>query len=282
MNERQKTLAEEAFFSGIALHTGSRATLRILPAPADTGIVFRRVDLPNSPEVKAFVDNVVDVRRGTTIACGEAKVYTVEHVLAAFHALEVDNALVEMDGPEPPIADGSAIPYVAMIREAGLKTLDADVRFWKVKEALTVEEGTTKTQILPCDDDKLKITCSIAFGASPLDVQEFSGSITADFFTEQIAPARTFCIYKELEQLIRMGLVKGGSLDNAIIIHDGAIICKEELRFSNELVRHKMLDVIGDLFLLGRRVKGHVLTSKPGHPTNVMLTKKLIEQIRES
>ncbi|HPN84015.1 MAG TPA: UDP-3-O-acyl-N-acetylglucosamine deacetylase [Victivallales bacterium] len=276
MKEKQKTLAGESFFSGIALHTGSRAMLRMKPAPANSGVIFKRVDLAGKPEVKAFAGNVVDVRRGTTIASGEAKVYTVEHVLAALHALGIDNALIEMDGPEPPIADGSSTPYVEMIREAGQKTLDEDVDFFVVKEAVEVEDGATKTRIVPYDG--LKISCSVAYGVSPLDAQEFSDIISPDLFSSQIAPARTFCLYKELEQLIRMGLVKGGSLDNAAVIHNGAIICKEELRFENELARHKVLDVIGDLFLLGARVKGHVITTRPGHPTNVMLAKKLLQK----
>ncbi len=276
MSGKQTTLAGESLFRGIALHTGSRAILRMKPAPADAGIIFKRIDLPAAPEVKAFAGNVVDVRRGTTIACGAGKVYTVEHVLSAFHALGVDNALVEMDGPEPPIADGSAEPYVKMVREAGIRELDAELKYWVVKEPAVVEDGGTRTEIHPYDG--LKISCKVAFGGSPLDSQEFSEEITGEYFATQIAPARTFCLYKELEQLIRMGLVKGGSLDNAAVIHDGAIICKEELRFPTELVRHKVLDIIGDLFLVGRRVKGHVIAVKPGHPTNVLLAKKIIEQ----
>lgn len=276
MEELQTTLRGESVLRGIALHTGARATLRILPTGIDSGIIFRRIDLPSKPELKAFVGNVVDVRRGTTIADGAAKVYTVEHVLSAFHAMGVDNALVEMDGPEPPIADGSAEPYVKMIKEAGIKKLNKPVRFFSVTKPAIVEEAATKIEIHPYHC--LKITCKVAFGASPLDSQEFSEEISSEFYEKEISPARTFCLYKELEQLIRMGLVKGGSLDNAAVIHDGAIICKEELRSQNELVRHKVLDIIGDLYLVGRRVKAHVIAVKPGHPTNVMLAKKIIEQ----
>jgi UDP-3-O-acyl N-acetylglucosamine deacetylase len=276
MSEKQKTLAGEAGFSGIALHTGARAHLKMSPAPIDSGIIFRRIDLHGKPEVRAFADNVVDVRRGTTIAAGSAKVYTVEHVLAALHAAEIDNAIIEMDGPEPPIADGSSIPYVKMIQDAGSLIQDADAGIWTASAPITVEEGITKIRLEPCD--ALKITCTISYGATPLDSQYFSETISPDFFASQIAPARTFCFYKELEQLIAMGLVKGGSLDNSAVIHNGAIICKEELRFQNELVRHKVLDIIGDLFLTGQRVKAHVIAVKPGHPTNVILAKKMLEQ----
>jgi len=276
MIERQTTLGNEVSLRGIALHTGSRAVLKMKPAPPDTGIIFRRIDLSGQPEVKACVTNVIDVRRGTTIANGAGKVYTVEHVLSAFHGLGVDNAIVEMDGPEPPIVDGSSEAYVKMIQNAGIVELESELKYFTIKESTSIQEGETRTEIHP--HHCLKITCKVAYGVSPLDEQEFSGEITPRFFAEQISPARTFCLYKELEQLIRMGLVKGGSLDNAAVIHDGAIICKEDLRFSNELVRHKVLDIIGDIFLLGRRVKAHIIALKPGHPTNVMLVQKILKE----
>lgn len=274
--ERQNTLKGEAYYSGIALHTGARASLRMKGAPADSGIVFRRVDLPGAPEVKAVATNVVDVRRGTTIASGKAAVLTVEHVLAALHASKIDNALVEMDGAEPPIADGSSLPYMDMVAQAGTLEQDSPAKVWTAKAPIVIEDRDTKLVLVPADS--LKITCIVAFGATPLDAQYFSGVIDADSFRSQIAPCRTFCIFKELEQLIAMGLVKGGSLDNAVILHNGAIICKDGLRFPNELVRHKTLDIVGDLYLCGKRVNAHVIAVKPGHPTNVQLAKAMMAQ----
>ena len=273
---KQKTLKNSVFFSGIALHTGARAKLSLTPAPENTGIVFKRTDLPGSPEVKASAANVVDVKRGTTIASGNARVYTVEHVLASLHAAEIDNAIVEMDGFEPPIADGSAEAYTRMITEAGTLEQSAEAKYWTASHPLIIEEGDTKLVLLPYD--KFKITCIVSYGASPLDTQYFSGEINSESFASELAPARTFCLYKELEQLLAMGLVKGGSLDSAAVIHNGAIICKEGLRFRNELVRHKTLDIVGDMYLVGRRVRAHIIAVKPGHPINVRLANEMLKQ----
>lgn len=273
---KQKTLKKPVFFSGIALHTGARAKLNITPAPENTGIVFKRIDLPDRPEVKASAVNVVDVKRGTTIASGNARVYTVEHVLASLHAAEVDNAIVEMDGLEPPIADGSAEPYTKMIIEAGTLEQNAEAKYWTASHPVIIEEGDTKLVLLPYD--KFKITCIVSYGASPLDTQYFSGEITPENFASELAPARTFCLYKELEQLLALGLVKGGSLDSAAVIHNGAIICKEGLRYKNELARHKTLDIVGDMYLVGRRVRAHIIAVKPGHPSNVRLANEMLKQ----
>jgi len=274
--EKQRTLKGEASFSGIALHTGARCSLKMKPAPPDTGIMFKRVDLPGSPDVKPVATNVIDVRRGTTIAVGKAAVFTVEHILSALHASNVDNAIVEMDGAEPPIADGSALPYLEMIDSAGTVEQDAEAKVWRAKAPIVLEDRDTKLVLVP--SETLKITCIVAYGATPLDNQYFSTEITTESFRAQIAPCRTFCIYRELEQMLAMGLVKGGSLDNAIIMHNGAIICKDGLRFPNELVRHKMLDIVGDVFLVGKRVKAHIIAIKPGHPMNVQLAKAMLLQ----
>ena len=272
--EMQNTLKGEASLSGIALHSGSRTTLTVKPAQPDTGIVFRRVDIPGSPDIRALATNVVDVRRGTTISNGKAAVMTVEHVLSALHASKVDNALVEMDGAEPPIADGSSLPYLQMIDKAGIVQQDRPAKIWTAKAPIIIEDRDTKLVLVP--SDTLKITCIVAFGATPLDNQFFSLMVDEASFRAQIAPCRTFCIFRELEQMLAMGLVKGGSLDNAIIMHNGAIICKDGLRFPNELVRHKILDIVGDIFLVGARVNAHVIAIKPGHPTNVQLAKAML------
>lgn len=275
--ENQRTLKDAAFLSGIALHTGARATLRILPSPPDTGIVFRRVDLAGSPEVKALVSNVVDVRRGTTICSGNAIVYTIEHIMSALHVMGIDNAVVEMDGQEPPIADGSAIPYLNMIIQAGTVELQAEAKYWTAKSPIYIEEKGTQIALFP--SDCLKISCLTSFQGAPVDPQFLSLKITPETYLSDIAAARTFVQFSDLEQLLAMGLVKGGSLDNAAIIHDGAIICKEGLRFRDEIVRHKILDIIGDVYLCGLRVKANIIAIKPGHPMNVRLVGEMLKQI---
>ncbi|MFA7230063.1 MAG: UDP-3-O-acyl-N-acetylglucosamine deacetylase [Victivallaceae bacterium] len=270
-------MRKSALLSGIALHTGARATLRILPGEPDTGVVFKRIDLPEKPEVRALATNVVDVRRGTTIASGNAIVYTVEHIVSALHACQVDNAVVEMDGAEAPIVDGSARPYLNMILDAGTTEQNAEAKIWRAKEMIYIDGGETKMVLTPCDE--LRISCLTSFAGSPIDPQYYSLTITQDTYDKEIASARTFVQFKDLEQLLAMGLVKGGSLDNAAIIHDGAIICKEELRFRDEIVRHKILDIVGDIYLCGCRVKANIIAIKPGHPRNVELAGAMMKQM---
>ncbi len=276
--DMQNTVKAASSITGIALHTGARANLSILPAPENTGIIFRRVDMPGKPEVKAVVENVIDVRRATTIASREtgAFVVTIEHIMAALHASNVDNAIVEMDGPEPPIADGSAGPYFDMIQNAGIQPQNAPAEYWTGTAPIVFEDGASTLALLPADD--FKITFTVEFGATPLDLQHFSTVVNTETFAKELSRARTFAIYRELEQVIAAGLAKGGSLDNAILMHDGAIICKEGMRYPNELVRHKMMDMTGDLFLVGKRVKAHVLSVKSGHPTHVKLAQLMRQQ----
>ena len=276
-NTKQNTIKKSVSYAGIALHTGVRAHLTLTPAPENTGIVFRRVDVPGKPSVQATALNVVDVQRGTTIASGNAAVATVEHVLATLTAFQIDNVIVDMDGPEPPIADGSALPYVEMVKEAGIEEQNAEPQYWSPKEPIVNDEGYSTSVILPYDS--FKISCMVEFKGTPLGTQFYSGEITRDEFADNIASARTLCDYKDLEQLIAMGLVKGGSLDNAIVIHDGAIISKEGLRFPDELVRHKVLDIIGDLTLIGKRLKAHIITIKPGHATNVIMAQQIMKEM---
>ena len=276
--KKQQTLAGIAQFSGVALHTGVRATLRITPAPVNTGIVFRRVDLPDKPFIPAIAKCVVDVQRGTTIAVSKtAIVYTVEHILSALHAWQVDNCIVEMDGLEPPIADGSSSSYYNMIAEAGgTVEQEAEARTFTPPHPIWVEEGHTRIAMFP-DTEKLTISCVTSFKGCPIDPQFYEYELNKETYPVEIAPGRTFVNFADLKQLLSMGLVKGGSLDAAAIIHDGAIICKEQLRFPNEIVRHKILDMIGDLKLTGMRLTGRIIAIRPGHPKNVELAKKLVE-----
>ena len=276
--KKQKTLAGIAQLSGVALHTGVRATLRITPAPVNTGILFQRVDLPEKPFIPAIPQCVVDVQRGTTIAISKsAIVYTVEHILSALHAWGIDNCIVEMDGLEPPIADGSAIPYYNMVKEAGgTVEQDAPAKTFTPPHPVWIEEGHTRIAMFP-DPDKLTISCVTSFKGCPIDPQFYEYELNQDSYPVEIAPGRTFVNFADLKQLLAMGLVKGGSLDAAAIIHDGAIICKDQLRFPNEIVRHKILDMIGDLKLTNMRLTGRIIAIRPGHPKNVELAKKLVE-----
>ncbi|MBE6390180.1 MAG: UDP-3-O-[3-hydroxymyristoyl] N-acetylglucosamine deacetylase [Lentisphaerae bacterium] len=273
--EMQQTVAGSAAFSGIALHTGARATVRLHAAPEDSGIVFRRVDLPGKPEVRALASNVVDVQRGTTIASGDAIVYTVEHIMSALHACKIDNCIVEMNGMEPPIADGSSLPFYELIMEAGIVSQNKAAATFTPPAPVAVSGGKTQVVLLP-DEEKLSVSCVTSFRNCPFDPQFFQYELERESYAAEIAPGRTFVDYSDLQMLLSMGLCKGGSLDAAAIIHDGAIICKEKLRFDNEIVRHKIMDAIGDLYLAGCRITGKLIAVCPGHPKNVELAGKLL------
>ncbi len=275
---KQQTLQKSTFYSGIALHTGVRSTLRFLPADANSGITFRRVDLDGKPEVRALANKVVDVRRGTTIGEGACVAHTVEHIMASLHALNIDNAVIEMDGPEPPIADGSSLPFWKVLKEAGIAEQNAEADYFVPDSPLYVDAGVTTLVMLPNEEPVLRISCTTSFKGCPIDPQYLDIVINAESFDQQICGARTFVNYSDLGQLLAMGLCKGGSLDNAEIIHDGAIICKDGLRYEDEIVRHKILDLTGDLFLCGRRVTGHVIAVKPGHHRNVELAGLIMKQ----
>ena len=277
--EMQQTVAKSAFFSGIALHTGARATIRLQPAPEDIGIVFRRVDLPGSPEVRALASNVVDVQRGTTIADGKAIVYTVEHIMSALHACKVDNCIVEMNGMEPPIADGSSLAFYNLIQEAGIQVQSKAARTFTPDVPVAAVGGKTQVILLP-DPEKLSISCVTSFKNCPFDPQFYQYELEQETYAKEIAPGRTFVDYSDLRMLLSVGLCKGGSLDAAAIIHDGAIICKDELRFDNEIVRHKIMDAIGDIYLAGCRITGKLVAVCPGHPKNVELAGKLLAMIQ--
>ena len=276
---KQNTLRQSTFYSGIALHTGVRSTLRFLASDANSGITFRRVDLAGKPEVRALANKVVDVRRGTTIGEGACVAHTVEHIMASLHAMNIDNAIIEMDGPEPPIADGSSLPFWKVLKEAGTDEQAAEANYFVPTKPLFVDAGVTTLVLLPSENPELRISCTTSFKGCPIDPQYLDIVINAETFDSDICGARTFVNYADLGQLLAMGLCKGGSLDNAEIIHDGAIICKDGLRYENEIVRHKILDLVGDLYLCGRRVNGHVIAVKPGHHRNVELAGLIMQEI---
>lgn len=273
IQNQQHTLRAPASASGIALHTGERVRILLAPAEPGTGVRFRRTDLPGQPEVRAVIDNVTDTRRGTTITAGAATVKTVEHLLAAFSALGVDNVLVHMNGPEPPIMDGSSRPFTDLIQAAGLVAQARPRRRFRLAEPVFLEAGGTRMIAIP--DTRFRICCTVKFGATFMDCQYLETEINAETFLAGLCAARTFCLYHEIEPLMAANLICGGSLDNAVVIKGDAILSKEGLRYPDELVRHKILDVVGDLYLLGGRLEAQVIAIRPGHPANVALAREI-------
>ena len=279
--EFQHTLGKAAGFSGTSLHTGEKVSLKLQPAPVDHGIKFKRKDLQDEPTIDAKIDNLKTVERATTIGEGSVRVHTVEHVLAALSAMGVDNATVEMDANEPPIGDGSAQSYVDVIKRAGVTAQEAPRKFFDVREPMHVESKTGALLVL-LPDDKFRISCTQA-GPNNRFTQFLSMEITPATFEQEIAPARTFVYYEDVESLMEKNLIKGGSLENAVVVRGDAVLSKEPLRFEDEFVRHKILDIVGDLALVGTRIRGHLIAVKPGHAVNADLARALArEQSRRS
>jgi UDP-3-O-[3-hydroxymyristoyl] N-acetylglucosamine deacetylase / 3-hydroxyacyl-[acyl-carrier-protein] dehydratase len=279
--EFQQTLAKAASFSGTALHTGEKVTLKLQPASPDHGIKFKRRDLQDEPTIDATIANLKTVERATTIGEGSIRVHTVEHVLAALWAMGVDNAVVEMDANEPPIGDGSAQMYVDLIKKAGVVPQEEPRKFFDVREVIHVASKTGAVLVL-LPGDKFQISCTQA-GPNNSFAQFLSVEVTPAVFEREIAPARTFVFYEDVKPLMDKNLIKGGSLENAIVVRGDAVLSKEPLRFPDEFVRHKILDIIGDLALIGRRIRGHVVAVKPGHAINAELARSITrEQTRRS
>ena len=280
-SEFQHTVGKTATLSGTSLHTGEKVFLKLHPAPVDHGIKFKRKDLQDEPTIDAKIENLKTVERATTIGEGSVRVHTVEHVLAALSAMDIDNAIVEMDANEPPIGDGSAQPYVDLIKRAGLTVQEEPRKFFDVREPMHVESKTGALLVL-LPDEKFRISCTQA-GPNNRFTQFLSMEVTATVFEREIAPARTFVYYEDVQSLMEKNLIKGGSLENAIVVRGEAVLSKEPLRFADEFVRHKILDIIGDLALVGRRIRGHLVAVKPGHATNVELVRAFArEQTRRS
>ncbi len=273
--DKQRTLASSASLKGTALHTGENVTLTVRPAPAGHGFKFKRIDLPDEPVVDAKVESVKTVERATTLVDGSVKIHTVEHVISALAGLGVDNALIEMDSNEPPIVDGSAAAYVALIKEAGIVEQDAPRSYFTPREPISVQVGDSILTILP--DTKFRISCT-QVGPEGRFTQYLSAEITPDFYEKEIAPARTFVFYEDVKPLMDKGLIRGGSLENAIVARGDSVLSKEPLRFPDEFVRHKILDIVGDLALSGRRLRGHIVAVKPGHGPNTELARALVKR----
>ncbi|HML34109.1 UDP-3-O-acyl-N-acetylglucosamine deacetylase [Sporomusa sphaeroides] len=271
--ERQTTVASRVMYTGIGLHSGRDVTIALNPAPADSGIVFVRTDLAGLPRVAAQAANVTNTMRATTLESGAAKVFTVEHLLAAFYAMAIDNCLVEISSVEPPVADGSSLPFLRLIESAGI-VRQAQLRRPPivVKETIAVRYPDKFIAILPYDGFRITFT---SINPHPLlGVQFGDYEITPEVFARELAPARTIGFMHEVEALQAQGLALGGSLDNAVVYDDEK--CLTPLRFPDELIRHKILDVIGDLALAGR-ITGHVIAVKSSHALNTALAKEIIK-----
>jgi len=276
---KQRSLLRDVTISGNALHTGDKCQVTLKPAPANHGVVIRRVDLHEKPEIKPHVTQVGDLIRNTTIASGHSKIHTVEHLLSALHGMGIDNVLVEMDASEPPIMDGSAKAYVNAILEGEPVELDAEREVFKLEEPISVTKGNSSLIALPYDG--FKVTCTSADDRG-IHTQHLSLEIDPEVFTTQVASARTFTIYEDIEELLKLGKIRGGSLENAIVLKGDKVMSKEPLRFEDELVRHKILDIIGDIFLLGMPLQAHIIAVRPGHAINSELTFKLHHLIEEA
>ena len=260
MNQ-QRTIRRSTSCAGIGLHSGSKVTLSLKPAPANFGIRFRRADL-NGFEVPATVGHIGGINYATGLARDAVRIDTVEHLLAALVSLGIDNAIVELNSPEVPIMDGSAAPFIYLIQEAGVKTLAAPRRYIKVLRPMSLSRGDKRIALYP--SDHFKVTYSIAYDHPLLREQSRTLRLSEAVFVDEIAPARTFTFLKEVEQLRQHGLALGGSLENAIVIGETGIL-NNALRFADEFVRHKILDAIGDLALLGHPVIGHLVAHRGGH-----------------
>ena len=299
MLEIQRTIDKEVTLSGYGLHTGTASTMKFKPAPINYGVRFVRVDLGGNVEIPANADYVVDISRGTTLGIGDIKVHTVEHVLAAVYGLQIDNLIIEMDGIEPPIGDGSALPFVQKLQEAGFVIQDAPQDYLIIDDTVTYHDEENHVDIVALPLDGYRLTVMVDYQNPALGSQH-SGLFSLDEFVDEFAPARTFCFLSEVEKLADAGLIKGGNLDNAVVIvdHDIDEIQLEELRlklglkgemsvgpsgylndksirFKNEPVRHKLLDLMGDLALIGVPIKAQILAARPGHKSNVEFAKKI-------
>ncbi|RBL93981.1 bifunctional UDP-3-O-[3-hydroxymyristoyl] N-acetylglucosamine deacetylase/3-hydroxyacyl-ACP dehydratase [Chitinophaga flava] len=303
--QNQHTLKGEISISGVGLHTGASVNMTLKPASPGFGIKFQRVDLPNQPVVKADVDYVVDTARGTTLEHNGARVSTVEHLLAALVGTGVDNILIELDGPEIPIMDGSSLPFIEEIERVGILDQDAKKIYYTIDTNITYYDEQKKVEMVALPALDYRITCLIDFNSPVLGTQHAKMKGIEQFKTE-IASSRTFCFLHELEYLLNNNLIKGGDINNAIVVVDRAvneddmsrlakafnrdtisvqregILNNIELRFPNEPARHKLLDVVGDLALIGYPIKAHIIANRPGHASNVEFARKIKAYIKKN
>ncbi|MFP4281953.1 MAG: bifunctional UDP-3-O-[3-hydroxymyristoyl] N-acetylglucosamine deacetylase/3-hydroxyacyl-ACP dehydratase [Opitutales bacterium] len=270
---KQRTILREVSTHGKALHTGKEVHLTLKPAEPDTGIVFRRTDLYGKPEIRPQIELVNnELVRSTDITVGHTHLHTIEHVLSALGGCGIDNCIVELDSSEPPILDGSAKHFVNLIQKAEFREQEAEREYFVLTEPISITEGNRSIIALP--HDGLKVTCTSADDRG-IHTQHLSIDVDPETYIAEIAPARTFTVYEDIEPLLKMGKIQGGSLDSAIVIKGDQILSKEPLRFRDEFVRHKILDIVGDILLLGKPLKAHIVAVRPGHKLNSELTKRL-------
>lgn len=301
---KQKTLAGSFSLFGKGLHTGLNLTVTFNPAPENSGYKIQRIDLEGEPIIQAIAENVVDTSRGTVVANGEARCSTIEHAMAALYALGIDNCLIQVNGPEFPILDGSSIMYVENIRRVGVVEQNAPKDFYVIKKKIEFHDDETGSSIIILPDEQFSITTMISFDSQFINSQ-FATLDNMDDFTEHIAPARTFVFVREIEPLLKAGLIKGGDLDNAIVIYEKEIsqealdrladhlhvehrdatalgyIQDRPLVWQNEPARHKLLDIIGDMALIGRPIKGRIIATRPGHTINNKFARQMRREIRK-
>ena len=302
MKNFQQTINKNSTISGVGLHTGIVTNVTFKPAKVDHGIVFQRIDLKNKPTIKADVDNVTDVSRGTTLEENDAKISTIEHILAAIAGLEIDNILIEVDGPELPIMDGSSIQFIESLEKAGIKEQNAYKTYFEIKENIFYNDKKNNVEIAIYPHNEFRATVMVDYNSPVLGSQHYTLNELSKFKNE-VANSRTFCFLHEVEELFNKNLIKGGDLNNAIVIVDKIIsenklnklskllgkkkvkVEKEgilnnvKLRYHNEPARHKLLDVLGDITLLGKPIKGHIIAARTGHKSNVEFTKLLKKEM---
>ncbi|MEO8567748.1 MAG: bifunctional UDP-3-O-[3-hydroxymyristoyl] N-acetylglucosamine deacetylase/3-hydroxyacyl-ACP dehydratase [Ginsengibacter sp.] len=300
----QHTLQQEVIISGAGIHTGQSVTMHIKPADSNTGINFQRVDLPGKPVVKADVDNVIETNRSTTIEANGARVGTIEHLMAALMGMQIDNALIEINGEEVPILDGSSQHFIEHLAKVGIQKQNARKIYYNIQHNITFVDDEKKVEMVALPYDDYRINTLIDFNSPILGTQHADMRNISDFKSE-IAPSRTFCFFHELEVLIANDLIKGGDINNAIVVVDkpvtadqveriskvfhkedvqvseGGILNNLTLRFPNEPARHKLLDVVGDLALVGYPFRAHIIANRPGHSSNVKFAKKIKEHIKK-
>ena len=305
MSEKQRTLAKEISLTGKGLHTGINVTITFKPAPANHGYKFCRVDLPGKPIIDALAENVTETSRGTTLVQNNASVQTIEHVLAALHGLRVDNALIELNGPEAPIMGGSSHKFVEAIREAGIVEQKEERNYFVVKQKIVYSDEEHGVDLIVYPDDHLSINVLIDYNSKILGNQ-YAILDTIDDFESEISTSRTFVFFHELEPLFNAGLIKGGDLDNAVVIlekevdqseidristlfhrpgittHTAGILNNTDLRFPNEPARHKLLDIMGDIALVGQPIKGKIVATRPGHFANTRLARIMRQEMKKA
>lgn len=278
MSTRQHTIKGSTDYKGVGLHTGNMCKAVFKPAPANNGVTLIRTDLPGQPQIQALHSNVISVIRGTTVGNDAMRVHTIEHMLSAVYALGIDNLIIEMNANEPPVADGSSRVFYDALKEVGLVEQDAERRVYAPAERIEYKNGETEITLEPANE--LRLTTVLIYKHPLIQQQEITVTIEPDRYREEIALARTFCFDYEVEALKKQGLARGGSLDNAVVVGLDRIHNKEKkLRYPDEFARHKALDLLGDLFLLGVRLKGHVKAVRPGHGHNVNFVKLLAEKM---